>query len=104
MNIKASYTNISDVSSASIEPSDSLDGLSLISSNNSSISIVVPVIVVILDRNGKVSISLSSNGSGSPVEDPPLFDVLWEVVSDSESVVVSSNVFVIENSLVSLHC
>jgi hypothetical protein len=33
-----------------------------------------------------------------------LFDVLWEVVSDSESVVVSSNVFVIENSLVSLHC
>lgn len=102
-NVEASNTDISDVLSSSIEPSDSLDVFSGVSSNNSSVRVSVPVVVVPLDGNGHLSVSLSSDRSGSPVEHPPLFDVFWIVVSDSKSIVVSSDVFMVENSSVSSH-
>lgn len=41
-------------------------------------------------RKNKGSVDGRSEGLGSPVEDEPLFSVSWVVVSDSESVLVSS--------------
>jgi len=48
--------------------------------------------VSLLVGDGVSSVGPGSNGSGSFVEDEPLSVVLWLVVSDSESVLVGSNV------------
>ena len=80
-----------------------MDVFTGVSCNNSSVSVSVPVVVVPLDGNGHSSVTLSSDRSGSPVEHPPLFDVFWIVVSDSKSIVVSSNVFMVEKCSVSFH-
>lgn len=103
VDIKASNTNISDVLSASIEPSDLLDVLSIVLSGDSSIVVVVPSVVVVLDRDGHSSVSSRSDRSSSPVEDPPLLDVFWEVVSDSKSILTCTDVLSIEDSSVGLH-
>lgn len=49
------------------------------------------------------SVSCSSNGLSSPVEDEPLSVVLWLIVSDSKSVLTVSNVLVIEESSSASH-
>lgn len=79
MDIQASNSQISDVSSASLEPSDLLDSLALVDSNDGCETVVEPVLtsVVVLDRDGLSSVSSRSDGSGSPVEHKPLLDVLW---------------------------
>lgn len=48
--------------------------------------------VSVLVGDGVTSVGPGSDGSGSLVEDEPLSVVLWLVVSDSESVLVSSDV------------
>lgn len=65
--------------------------------------VVEPVFTSILDRDDLVSISLGSDRSSSPVEDEPLLVVSWVGVSDSQSVLVSSNVFFPEESSVGRH-
>jgi len=102
-NIQASDTHVSNVSSASIEPSDSLDHLGLVSSNNGGISIREPVVVVPLNGDSHVSVVISSDRSSSPVEDPPLLRIFWIVVSDSKSVFAVSDVLMVENSSVISH-
>lgn len=72
--------------------------MSSVSVNNTCIRVVFPVSSSLLDRNNEVSIGTSSNSLGSVVEDPPLFDIVWVVVSDSKSVLVRSNVFSVEKS------
>jgi len=88
VDIEASNTLISDISSSSVEPSDVLKRFSSVWSNNSSVVIVEPVASSLLDGNCLVSISSSSDGSSSPVEDEPLSVVSWVGISDSESVLM----------------
>lgn len=57
-----------------------------------------PVGSTVLDGDGSVSVSKSSNGSGSPVEDPPLSVITWVVVLDSKSILVSTNMLVPSDS------
>lgn len=59
--------------------------------------------VSILVGQGEFSIRGSSNGSGSVIEDEPLLVVPWHVVSDSQSVLVVTDVLVSEQSSVSAH-
>lgn len=59
--------------------------------------------MVVLDCHNHSSVALWSDRSGSVVEDPPLFDVLWGIVSDSQSVVVCTDMLVVENSSVTSH-
>ena len=88
VNIKASNTDISDVSSGSVEPSDLLDHFTSVLSDNSSVVEVVIVVSTLLDRDGLSGVGSRSNSSCSPVEDEPLLNVVWVVVLDSESVLV----------------
>lgn len=59
--------------------------------------------VSLLVGQGEFSIRGSSNGSGSVIEDEPLLVVPWHVVSDSQSVLVVTDVLVSEQSSVSAH-
>lgn len=93
MDIKASDADISKVLLRSVEPSYLLDRLSLEWSHDSSIVIVEPPGSSGLNGHNNLSVSLSSDGSGSPVEDKPLLVVTWVHVSNSESVLSSTNVF-----------
>lgn len=87
MDIEASDTNISDVSSASVEPSHHLTMVVVSVWSNNGINIVLMVVVVTLsDRDDHSSVGSRSDSLGSPVEYPPLLIVVWVVVSDSESV------------------
>lgn len=105
VNVEASSSLISDSSSVRAEPSESLE-LIVVSevSHNGGVAIMVPVSSSVLDRDGPSSVTLGSDGSGSPVEDKPLLDVPWGIVSDSQSVLVSTNVFMPEECSSSLHC
>lgn len=69
---------------SSIEPSDLLDLFSSVLSYDTIVAVVFPVVSILLNRNNKTSVTSSSDRSGSPVKDPPLFDVVWVVVSDSQ--------------------
>lgn len=100
-NIKASSSNVSDISSISSEPSHLLKESISEVSGSSSVTIMSGVVSIVLDREDQVSVSNRSNGSGSPVEDPPLSLIVWVVVLDSKSVVSVSNVFVPSSSSVS---
>jgi len=105
MDIKASDSQISDVSSASIEPSDLLDVVGSEVGNDGSITIVVPggTSVVVLDGDCLSSVSSCSNRSCSPVNNPPLLNVFSHSVSDSQSELMSTDVFMVEEGLSSLH-
>ena len=72
-------------------------------SHNTSVSVVFPVVSVVLDGDGVVSVGSRSDGSGSPVEDPPLLVVVWVVVLDSQSEVTVSDVLVPEEGSVLGH-
>lgn len=56
VNIEASHSHISNVSSGSIEPSDLLEGFFFVVSDDSGITVVVPVVSSILDRDNSVSV------------------------------------------------
>jgi hypothetical protein len=87
VNIEASNTDISDVSSASTEPSDHLSGVvGFVWSDNSWDGVLHPVGVTLSDGDNHSSVGSNSDGLGSPVEHPPLLVVIRIVVSDSESV------------------
>ena len=85
-NMKTSLSHISNVSSGSSEPSDLLERVSSEWSDNTSIVVVCPVVSIVLNGDSHVSVGISSDGSGSPVEDEPLSVVVWIVVVDSESI------------------
>lgn len=72
-------------------------------SHDSVVAIGVPVILTLLDRHGQSSVTLSSDSSSSPVEDEPLLQVPWGVVSDSQSPLVSTDMLVVEKSSSCLH-
>lgn len=72
-------------------------------SHDSSIAVGVPVSLTILDGHGQSSVTLSSDCSSSPVEDEPLFQVPWSVVSDSKSPLMSTDMLVIEESSSTFH-
>jgi len=98
MDIQASCSLISDVSSASSEPSDLLKTLVSVVSSNSSVAVVAPVVSIVLNGDDESSVTSSSDSSGSPVKYPPLSNVVWVVVLDSESVLVVTNVLVVSDS------
>ena len=101
VDIQTFSTVVSNVSSRSVEPSDSLVDSSRVwldvSSNTNS-----PVLSSLV-RDSITSSSPGSNGLGSSVEGPPLLVVRWVVVLDSESELVSSDVLVPEESSVVEH-
>lgn len=103
VDIEASVADISDVSHRSSEPSDLLEWLVSEWSRNGSIVPVSPVVSTLLDGHSKSSVTLWSDSSGSPVKDPPLLNVSWVVVLDSESVLMASDVLSIDNSSVVSH-
>lgn len=69
---------------SSIEPSHLLDLLTSVWSHHTIVAVVSPVVSILLNRNNKTSVSCSSDRFGSPVKDPPLFDVVWVIVLDSQ--------------------
>lgn len=69
---------------SSIEPSHLLDLLTSVWSHHTIVAVVSPVLSILLNRNNKTSVSCSSDRFGSPVKDPPLFDVVWVIVLDSQ--------------------
>lgn len=77
-------SKISDVMKSSSEPSHLLDLFTSVFSDHTIVVIVSPVLSILLNRNNKTSVTSSSDRSGSPVEDPPLFDAVWVVVLDSQ--------------------
>lgn len=99
--IEASNSEISDVSSSSTKESNLLSLLVFEWSNNGIIELIAPVGTS--DSEDQVSVSESSDSSSSPVEDEPLLDVEWVVVSDSKSVHSPSESFSSENWSVTLH-
>lgn len=88
MHIKTSISKVSNVLSLASEPSGLLNGLRFEWSHNSCVATVEPVSSSNLNRNSKVSVSVSSDGSSSPVENEPLLNVAWIVVSDSQTILV----------------
>jgi len=54
-------------------------------------------------RNSKGSVHNRSDGSATFVKDPPLFIIEWLMILDSHSVLVSSDMFVPEESLAACH-
>jgi len=103
VNIEASLSHVSDVSSGSVVPSDLLEGFSFVVSDDSGVSVIVPVVSSVLDRDNSVSIGSRSDRSSSVVEDPPLLDVVWVVVLDSKSVLAVTNVLVPEQGSSASH-
>ena len=102
MNIKAKSWDVSDVSGVSTVEGRHLSVISsLVVSDNGSDSNLETLASLVGD--GPVSLEVWSDGSGSPVEDPPLLLVPWLGVLDSESVLVSTNVLVPEEGSSRLH-
>ena len=101
MNIEALATVVSDVSSVSRVP---LDSLSVVSSpwshgGGNSDSEASSLLV----GNHEASLVEGSDGLSSSVEGEPLLVLGWVVVSDSESELVSSDVLVVEEGSVVWH-
>lgn len=63
-------------------------------------SSVLDEFLAILVRDDKSSVGGCSDGLCSPVEDEPLFDVPWGMVSDSQSVGSVTNVLSVVKSSV----
>lgn len=102
VNLQTFSSIVLDVSSRSTVPS-SLNSVvtSSIGSDNS--SIVDSELITSLVSKNVVSSQDWSDSSSSSIEDPPLFLVGWIMSLDSGSVLMSSNVFPPEESLVSVH-
>lgn len=100
-NMEASFTDISDCSSRSSVPSHLLKHFTFVLSDNSSVAVIMPVSTIELNRDDSSSIGSISDSSSSPVEDEPLFVVVWVEVLNSQSVLMGSNMFSNENSSVS---
>jgi len=101
ISIKAESTVVSDVRRSSIVPSDSIVvSSSVLSGINSNIGSECSTDLV---TDTIVSLVVGSDGLSSQVEGPPLFSVGWIVVLDSDSVLMSSDVFMVEHSSVSVH-
>ena len=91
VDIKALSAVVFDVLHLSREVLDSLGGVVLeLSHDNCNINIEV---LASLIRKGHVSVLRRSNGVGSRVECEPLFDVTGMVVSNSQSELLSTDVF-----------
>jgi len=101
MNIEALSTVVSDVSVSSTVVGDVLVDLSDPWSDNSGDTNSVSVSLLV--RDGELSSSSRSDGSGSSVEDEPLLSFTWHVVSDSQSELVGTNVLVPEEGSSSAH-
>lgn len=101
MDIKAFLSVVSNVSSRSSVPRNSLEVLVSVwsSSSGNTNSETLSLLV----GNDVVSSGPGSDGLGSPVESEPLFVVLWVVVSNSESILMSTDVLVPEEGSVSWH-
>lgn len=91
----------SNILSVGISPQDLLSVLSLVLSYNNHDT--TGQSASISSRESVASSGPGSNGLGSPVKGPPLFVVHWVVVLDSHSVLVSTNMFFMEESSVSTH-
>jgi len=61
------------------------------------------VVLTILVGEGVVLLHHWTDGSGSPVEEPPLLVIVWLVVLNAESELVTTNVLVPEQSSVFVH-
>lgn len=105
VNIKASSNNISDVSKVTAVPSSLLIPMTTVSplSDNTCIMEVSWVLSVKLNRDNPVSVGSRSDGLSSPVEEPPLLDVIWIVVSDSQSSISVTNVLSPDESSSRVH-
>jgi hypothetical protein len=101
MDIKALLTVVSDVSSCTIEPEESDVLVVLVRSDSSSNT--NSVCLSSLVSKSVVSFSSSSNSLGSGIEDEPLLVVFRVVISDSKSVLMSTNMLVPEESSVTCH-
>jgi len=101
MNVKTFLSVVSDVSVSTVVPSDSLEVLVGVLSDSGSDS--NSELVTSLVGDDVASSSPSSDSLGSRIEGPPLLVVLWVVISDSESVLVSSNMLVPEEGSVRGH-
>jgi len=98
VNIEALSSVVSNVSSRSVVPSDSLEVLVFVWSDGSGDA--NSEFVTLLVGNDVVSSSPGSDGLGSRVESVPLLVVLRVVVSDSQSELVAANVLVPEEGSV----
>lgn len=101
INIETFSIQGSDSSSWVVEPSHLLVNLISPDSGNSNLSNSVSISLSV--RDGIVSSPERSNRSGSVVECPPLSSVIWVVVLDSKSVLVTSDVLTSEESSVVSH-
>lgn len=101
MNIEALTSEISDVSSASSVEVGS-DVVSVHPWSHGGSNSDSPAVASLVGK-GSLSVSSGSDGVGSLIEDKPLSVVPWSVVSDSESVLVSTNMLVPEEGLVAGH-
>lgn len=104
MNIEASLTEISDSSSVLTEPSHLLKDRFLEWSDNGNVSVVVPVGTSNLDRDNTLSVGSVSDGLGSPVIYEPLSLVIWVLHSDSQSVLMRSEMLSNEQTSFLWHC
>lgn len=91
MNIKALSAVVSDVSVPSTVVGDLLIALVLVVSSDSRLSSVA---ISCSSRDSSSSIRDNSDGSCSLIESEPLFDVPRVVILDSQSPLMSSNVFI----------
>ena len=101
VNIEAFATVVSDVSSLSRVPLDSLGVVTSPWSDGGSNS--DSEALTLLVSNDHVSLVENSDGLSSSVEGEPLFVLGWVVVSDSKSVLTGSDVLVVEESSVVSH-
>lgn len=101
MHIQALSSVVLDVSESSISPSDSISVISLETSHHSS-DTNVEVLAKLVGKS-EVSLTPGSDGVSSAIEDKPLFVITWEVVSDSESELVASNVLTHVKGSVGVH-
>lgn len=96
MNIKALLSIVSNVSvSSSIESKSLVNFISILSNNGSNSN---SESVSLLVGNNPVSVGEWSDSSSSSIKDEPLLVVLWCIVSNSKSVLLSTNVLVPEES------
>jgi hypothetical protein len=94
VNIQALLSVVSQVSESSSVEGNLLVNLGSPWSHNSSDSDSESLSVLV--GNGVTLVGEGSDGSSSSVEDEPLSVVLWVVVSDSESVLVSTDMLMPE--------
>jgi hypothetical protein len=70
---------------------------------NSGVTVRVPVVSSVLNGDDSVSVGSRSDSLSSPVEDPPLSNVVWVVVVDSQSVLVMTNMLMPDDSSFGWH-